>query len=190
MPIVLYLGLNVKDYEEKSEGIITQAISGGRLRCALCLKPMKVHSSYTRTIKETGEPITITVVWCRKCRKWHALLPDFLLSHKHYSGNEIEAVVIDSKAMPVSHIETKASEPTARRWIKQMGERIKQAASKLRYHFLKAGHAVSEIKIDAGHCYDELEQILDFAPGPAKYSGNKLGLANIWLGATEAPGFI
>ena len=102
MPIVMYLGRSVNEYRENSDGIISQAISEGKILCALCLKQMRRHSTYDREVKETGEVITITVVWCRKCEKWHSLLPDFLLPNKHYSGNEIESVIIDSGEGPLS----------------------------------------------------------------------------------------
>ena len=190
MPIVMFLGRTVKEYEEKSEEIISQAISEGRFRCELCLHPMTRHSSYTREIKETGEEIAITMVWCRKCEKWHSLQPDFLLPHKHYSGNEIEFVVIDGGTMPLNEIETAASEATARRWVKQVGGRVRRAVGILKYLFGMAGRAVSEIIIDAGTPYDELEQVLEMAPSAVRCSGNKLGLANIWLGTGSVPAYI
>jgi hypothetical protein len=151
---------------------------------------MKSHSHYKRRIKETGERLKITVVWCSECEEWHALLPDFLQPHKHYSGNEIESVIIDSATEPLSHIETSASESTIRRWIKQLGEGIKQAIGILKILFGRTGHAVNEIAIDAGSVYSELEQILDIAPFSVKYSGNKLGLANIWLGTNKVVEYI
>ena len=181
MPIVIFLGKNVKEYANKNAEIIARTLNENAIRCELCLQPMRRHSSYERGIKETGERITITVVWCRACQKWHALLPDFLLRRKHYSGNEIESVIIDSATERVDRIETEASESAVRRWIKQIGERVRQAVSVLKYQFRRAGQPVSEIMVDAGSCYDELERILDLAPSDIKYSGNKLGLANIWL---------
>jgi len=190
MPIVMYLGSNVKEYEEKSKEIIAQVISEGRLLCEICLKLMSRHSSYERKKKETGEKISITVIWCSRCKKWHSLLPDFLLPYKHYSGNEIESVIIDSATEAVSHIETKASEATIRRWIKQIDDKIRQAVSLLKYMFGRTGQAVSEAAIDAGHCYSELEQILELAPHSIKCTGNKLGLANIWLGKNAAAAYI
>jgi hypothetical protein len=141
-------------------------------------------------IKETGAQITIIVVWCSKCRVWHALLPDFLLPYKHYSGNEIESVIIDSAEEPIDHIETAASESTVRRWIKQIGTRITQAIGILKYLFRRSGHVVSEVAIDTGPGYSELEQILEMAPSSEKFSGNKLGLANIWLGTNAIAVYI
>jgi len=186
----MYLGRSVNEYTEKSEEIISQAIYDEKILCALCLKQMRRHSTYDREIKETGEEITITVVWCRKCEKWHSLIPDFLLPNKHYSGNEIEGVIIDSAVGAVSHIDTNASESTIRRWIKQIGGRIVEAVGKLKLRFGRDGQAVSEVAIDAGHCYSELEQILEMAPRPIKCSGNKLGLANIWLRISGTASYI
>jgi hypothetical protein len=190
MPIVMYLGRNVKEYIEKSEEIVSQALSDGKFRCEYCLRQMQYHSSYTREVKETGQKLKITIVWCRKCKKWHSLQPDFMLPHKHYSGNEIESVIIDSAIQTIAEIETEASDSTVRRWIKQMGERITQATSKLKYLFSRSGQMVSELMIDGGHCYSELEQVLEKAPRDIKCSGNKLGLANIWLRTTVAAGYI
>jgi hypothetical protein len=190
MPIVLYLGANIKDYEIKSKDIIKEGVDGGRFRCALCLYPMTIHSHYGRGIKETGDRITITVVWCSMCRKWHALLPDFLLPHKHYSGNEVEYVVIECATEPVDRIDTTASESTVRRWIKQAEERIVQAVGILKILFGQCGHAASEVTIEPGLPYDELEQALEKAPYDIRCSGNKLGMANIWLGSNMVPVYI
>jgi len=193
MSIILFLGRNIKEYKRKSKELINQAINQGSILCELCLAPMTRHSTYTRKIKETGQRIPITMVWCRKCKKWHALLPDFLLPNKHYSGNEIESVFLDSTTKPTVQaklIATKASECTIRRWIRQISERIKQAVAKLKYLFGRDGQAVSEVAIDAGLPYEELEQVLDMAPYPLKCSGNKLGLANIWLGTDSVPAYI
>jgi len=190
MPIIMYLGGNVKEYAKKSKEIIAQAICKGGLLCGLCLNAMARHSSYTRSIKESGDEIEITVVWCSKCKQWHALLPDFLLPHKHYSGNEIESVIIDSETMPSDEIETEASPATVKRWIEQIGGRIVAAVGKLKYTFGQAGRSVSETAIAPGHCYSELEQILEMAPAEAKCSGNKLGLANMWLGTSGMGAYI
>jgi len=151
---------------------------------------MKRHSSYERGIKETGVKLTITIVRCKPCNNGHALLPDFLLPRKHYSGNEIESVIIDSASNTVEEIETEASEPTVRRWITQIGESIKRASNIIKYLFHRTGKAISELSIFPGAPYSELEQLLEKAPCPLKHSGNKLGLANLWIGTNEARAYI
>jgi len=190
MTIVIYLGRDIKEYAKKSDEIIKRAIREGKIQCDHCFQPMSRHSSYARGIREARRKITITVVWCRECEVWHALLPDFLLPRKHYSGNEIESVIIDSASTPVSQIETEASESTVRRWANQIGDNIRKAVGILKYLFGRLGQAVSEVAIDAGHGYSELEQLLEMAPSNIKYSGNKLGLANLWLGTNEAGAYI
>jgi len=190
MSIVLCLGRNVNEYIKNSAEIIAKAINSGVFGCKICFAPMKKHSNYDRGIKETGQIILIIVVWCRKCKKYHALLPDFLLPNKHYSGGEIESVIIESGQMPIDHIETAASESTVRRWISQIGAKISEAVSILKYLFREAGQLMSEIMIEPGHCYSELEQVLERAPRAVKYSGCKLGLANIWLGTNKTPAYI
>ena len=182
MSIVMFLGRNVKEYSESSKEIIQGLISGSAILCEKCLEPMARHSSYERGIKETGQKIAITMVWCSKCKIYHGLLPDFILPCKHYSGNEIEGVIIDRGSAPVSEIDTKASESTVRRWIMEIGDRVRQAVSRLKHIFMRAGRPVSETAIDPGPAYSELAQILDMAPAALKCSGNKLGLANLWLG--------
>ena len=190
MPIVMHLGKNINDYREKSKEIIEKALSKGEILCEFCLKEMLYHSNYSRNIKETGEELTIIMVGCRACDNWHSLQPDFLLPHKHYSGNEIENVIIESATEPIISIETMASLSTVIRWIEQIGERIIGAIGKLKILFKQVGTVISEIAINPGHCYSELEQTLELAPLDLKYSGNKLGLANIWLRKTEMPIFI
>jgi hypothetical protein len=151
---------------------------------------MKRHSSYERGIKETGEQIKIIIIRCNPCKKGHALLPDFLLPRKHYSGNEIESVIIDSATLPPEEIETEASAPTVRRWITQIKERINRATGIIKYLFKRAGKAISELSIETGNPYSELEQLLEMAPKRLKHSGNKLGLANLWTGTNEVRAYI
>jgi hypothetical protein len=178
----MYFGRTVKEYNETAEKKIKQILEEGRIRCENCTQPMKRHSSYIRGIKETGQKVAITVIYCKACKKYHVLLPDFLLPYKQYSGNEIESVIIDSATLPTIEIETAASESTVRRWITQIGERLKMAMGILKYLFMQMGQIISEIMIEVGHTYSELEQVLEMAPENVKYSGNRLGLANIWLG--------
>jgi hypothetical protein len=190
MSIVMFLGKNVNSYKQKSAEIIAEAMSAGLLGCALCLQPMSRHSVYERGIKETGERISITMIWCRACRKWHALIPDFLLPCRHYSGDEVESVLIDSATEASKMIETEASESTVRRWIKEVGQSVRRAVGLFKYLFGHDGHAVSEVAIVAGSAYSELEQVLEMAPDTVTSSGNRLGIANIRIGASGIAAYI
>ena len=191
MSIIFYLGNDVKEYTKNKDELINEYIEASRIICKKCLKPMSKHSEYTRGIKETGQQINITMVWCKKCRIWDAILPDFLLERKHYSANEIESVIIESAtAKHMTEIDTKASESTVRRWVTRIGESIKRAIGILKYLFRRAGQAVSETSIEPGPVYGELEQLLEMAPSAVKYSGNKLGLTNLWMGTNAVRGYI
>ena len=192
MPIVLYLGSDVNDYENHGHEIIDRLIGNGDIRCDICTDPICKHSSYERGIKETGQQLVIIIARCKKCDRGHALLPDFILPYKQYSGNEIESVIIDSASSPAKkiEIETEASESTVKRWIVDVGERIKCAIGKLKELFKKKGKPISEIALEPGPVYVELEQLLEMAPSSLKYNGNKLGLANIWLGSCDIRTFI
>ena len=150
MSIVLFLGRSVKEYITGKEKIIEELIKSSAIGCENCFKPMKQHSIYERGIKETGERIEITMVWCSACKIYHALLPDFLLPKKHYSGNEIESVLIDSETESTKDIETEASESTVRRWIKETGERVKRSVGILKYLYKQLGKAISELAIEPG----------------------------------------
>jgi hypothetical protein len=127
---------------------------------------------------------------CKNCKHGHALLPDFMLQYKQYSANEIEGVIIESKNSPVDQIETAASASTVRRWITSVSNHIKRAVSIIKRVFMDLNKIISEIQLDAGFCYDELEQLLDMAPYTVKYSGNKLGWANLWLGRHNRRSYI
>jgi len=190
MSMVFHLGRDVKEYNARHDQIIDKLIEDGRIRCEKCTEPMVRHSSYVRSVKETTQEIEYTVVYCKSCKKYPALIPDFMLRCKHYSGNEVESVILDSATIPVDRIDTKASERTVRRWIAQIGERVSGAVGMLKIAFMEVGRAISELSIVPGSAYSELEQVLDMAPSDAKYSGNKLGLANIWLGAFGRSSYI
>lgn len=191
MSIVMFLGHDVKEYKSRHNEIINQQIKEGKILCEQCLQSVAIHSNYKRGVKETGEQIDITMIWCSKCKIWHALLPDFLSPHKQYSCNEIESVIIDSGVVDnINEIDTKASESTVRRWINQISERIGRTISVLKYIFGRIGHTLNEVAIKVGFVYSELEQVLEMAPITIKYSGNKLGLANLWLGTNDIKPYI
>jgi hypothetical protein len=196
----MYLGKSVKEYSDKVKEIIDNKIKGREkikklvgecgIQCEQCFCLMSVHSKYERNIVDLKETIVIFVVWCMACKVWHALLPDFLLPHKHYSADEIEGVMIDSASSPLTEIEREASEPTVRRWIREIGHRVIKTVSILKALFRRLGQPISEVAITPSAPYNELEQILEMAPNPLNFSGNKLGLANIWLKSNDTPSHI
>jgi hypothetical protein len=189
MTIILFLGKSVKEYKVSGTKIAKQHIDEGNIICEICLKAMSYHSSYWRGAKETGQRFKIIMACCKGCNNFHALLPDFLLPHKHYSGTEIEGVILDSEIMPVNQIETQASQATINRWVNKIGEKVGQAIGILKYLFKEAGQAVSEAAIEPGLAYSELQQVLERAPADVRFSNN-FGLANIWLSTSKVAMYI
>ena len=181
MSIIAYLGSTVKDYLEKGKAML----AGLQVSCPdHPAKVMAFHSTYPRTIKETGEKVVIHILICHKCKKTIAVLPDFLLPNKHYSANEVESVILQvADGVATYDIDTPASVSTTRRWIREMNDesgRLQEQVSRLKILAISHGCAISEI-ILAG--LPLIEQIMEFVQVLPKirFSGNLLGYANIYL---------
>ena len=117
MPITAYLGSTASDYKNKSH-ILLRSLD---IYCSNHpTERMVVHDKYPRTIKETGDQISVYRLICYQCKSTVAVLPDFLLPYKQFSAGEIEAVLIDSGSMSVYDIDTDASVYTVRLWLKSL----------------------------------------------------------------------
>jgi len=142
---------------------------------------MLQHGHYTRRVKEKEEEIKIYRYICPKCGKTTAILPDFLLPYKQYSVNEIESVIDDAETTRVSDIDTKASESTVYRWIKEMNQKIEEWISLLKAHLFKIENKIiSELNLKGLTLIDQLEAVTEELP-KIRYSGNKLGHAAIYI---------
>jgi len=191
MSIIAHICDDVKSYIDKGEQAIREMIAQGRFRCGTCFKPLQIHSSYRRGVKEKGVDLEIKILRCdSRCGKGHALLPDFISPNKHYGMHEIEKVVAEAQAKRVSEIDTRASESTARRWVAHVAARMAEAASAIKAAFVALGSPVSELLLDRRGGFSELESLLDAAPRLVPHSGTTLGLANLWLGSRSPPVFI
>jgi hypothetical protein len=164
-------------------------LADGRLCCGKCFKRYRLNTSYERHVKETGETLRIQVVYCKSCKEYHALLPDFISPYKQYSAAEIEKVVTDRSR--VSDIPTQASESTVRRWKVQIGERTMRANSTLKARLIEMlVKAVSEIYLEGKTIYEELAHLLSRFPERPERSGTAIGEANIWLGSWNKRAYI
>lgn len=91
MPIITHICDNVKEYIENGVLEAKRLVTEGIFKCPKCFAPLVIHSSYKRSIRETGEQIEIVVVRCKKrCEKGQALLPDFILPRKQYSVRKLK----------------------------------------------------------------------------------------------------
>ena len=191
MPIIAHICNNVKEYKAEGAKAVVGMLAAGQLKCPVCFKPLKIHSSYERGAKESGERFNVYILICEsKCEKGNALLPDFVSPWKQYGIKEVEKVITGVQEARVSDIDTAASESTVRRWAKEVGGRVVAAISVVKSIFIGMGAAVSELALDARGGFAELESLLDAAPRLVRHSGSTLGLANIWLGTRPPPAYI
>ena len=100
----------------------------GVVVCVLCFGSLRYHDCYDRKTKdEDGHRHFgwIAQGYCKDCKVYPALIPDFIMPHKHYSAEVIEAVIAESESGRV--VEQfggcAADVSTMRRWIKQFNVR-------------------------------------------------------------------
>ena len=181
MSIIAYLGSTVKEYGEKGKTML--------LALEICCPnhPAKIlafHSTYTRTIKETGEKAVIHILICHKCGYSTSVLPDFLLPNKHYSANEVESVIMQAAdGVGVYDTDTNASVSTVRRWLGEWcseGGKLQKSVNRLKMLAYSQGCAVSEIILADLPLIEQLKEFV-YALPKIHFSGNLLGFAGIYL---------
>ncbi|GHV32917.1 hypothetical protein FACS18949_05470 [Clostridia bacterium] len=196
MSIIYFLGTSVNDYKAKVKQTIKQMIQADMINCDICHKQMKTYGPYDRSIKDTGEDLPIYMAKCqsKQCngsKHGHALIPDFILPHKHYSADEIESVMMqNAESISVSKTDTEASESTVRRWIGQVNERARMAISVIRGILIRLMLSISELRIEGSTPFMELSSLLEKHPERPPRCGNILGEANIHLSRERGGVFI
>ena len=101
----------------------------GDVLCSLCGGSLIVHGSYVRhTRDERGERHDgwIAQGHCFACNIYPSLIPNFLMSYKHYKTEVIESAVLEAEEQ-VSLKSCPADNSTIRRWVKQFRRRGGQA---------------------------------------------------------------
>ena len=99
----------------------------GKALCARCGGPLAVHDCYPRHIlDENGERHDGWIVQghCSACKKYPALIPDFIMPYKHYEAAVIESAI--SKVEEEGRIrlgDCPAAGSTVWRWVNQFEER-------------------------------------------------------------------
>lgn len=145
---------------------------------------MKYQSNYNRHVHigDSVEWIKIYRFECMSCNRTHAILPDFICPRKHYSACDIEFVLKDVEDnIPAEDIETTASISTVKRWIKEFGEKVKEAAGSLKsLLYTIVSKTISEIVLSNLTPFKLLERLLKEFP-EIDNSNFVIGEANIWL---------
>lgn len=178
--IIAYLGRNVKDYRKN----FLRYLQRLEFLCPECGGKTTFHDSYYRHvhIRERTEWIVIQRVICADCGKTHAVLPDFIKPYKHYSAGDIEFVLRDVEdGITCEHVETAASMPTVKRWLKELRYRGPQAVGALRALLNKIfNKVINEITLTGLKIFEALEYILEQFP-EIESSNLAIGDANLWL---------
>jgi hypothetical protein len=69
--------------------------------------------------------------YCGACKKYPALIPNFIMPYKHYEAAVIEAAITKVEEGGMGLSESPAEESTIRRWASQFQERGKSAVGQL-----------------------------------------------------------
>ena len=100
----------------------------GVVLCVVCNGFLVAHGSYPRHIEdEEGNSADgwVAQLHCDNCNVYPALIPDFIMPHKHYKASVIEWVIAENEAG--RNVERtggcSADASTMRRWVRQFGYR-------------------------------------------------------------------
>jgi hypothetical protein len=150
----------------------------------VCGGTVAFHDSYDRHVHigDIVEWISIHRVKCQTCPNTHAIIPDFIKPHKHYSACDIELVLRDMEdGITAERVETAASISTLKRWMTEFREKGCWAVGALRsvlYRLFEK--TVNELMFTSLRIFCTLEKIL--AKFPEIESSNlAIGEANLWL---------
>lgn len=182
---ISYLGKNITEYRKKA----LKMLCCNTPCCPVCGNRMKYHSYYWRHVHigETVEWIKIYRFECISCKRTHAIIPDFISPHKHYSACDIELTLMDAQSgIPLDELEPTASISTVKRWIAEFKEKVNQAAGALRaLLFTLFNKTIGEISFFGLDSFGLLSRILQEFP-MIENSGLVIGESNIWLLKGEA----
>jgi hypothetical protein len=156
--------------------------SRGDVRCAHCNGPLKVHDCYRRHYRDDGGKRHYGWVAqgrCDACDVYPALIPEFLMPHKHYEAAVIEGVIMNYEDKePLS--DCAADNSTMRRWINQFKERGARAVGwLLSALFTVYGRYISALEMQNRSLLKQLARLLSEYPVPE--GGAIIGRANIVL---------
>ena len=195
MPSIAFLGKDINEYNAKS----LKYLEGVHFYCPKHGLELTYHCSYSRHVKDyNNEVISIHRLKCpfKGCNHTLSILPDFLQPYKHYSANEIEAVLIDSQTCGSAlNITTVASITTVRRWISQYLPILDKKISHLKaVIFEKKKQVVNETALPLGRAMEAIQILLEKLSeiqlleelSAIQYS-NTLGAAFIYTNALAIP---
>ena len=163
---------------------VGELLREGAIICTLCGGPLIIHGCYPRQIVDEYRKIHkgwIAQGRCVACKKYPALIPDFIMPQKHYEGAVIEAAI--SKAEEEESLrlnESPADDSTVRRWINEFKERGARAVGWLRSKlFIAYGVHISTLEMQSKKLLKQLASLA--LKLHALGSGGVIGSVNIIL---------
>jgi len=185
MPSIAFLGKDITDYQANSAKYLKEL----HFYCPEHGLELTYHASYVRHIKDYDADIAIQRLGCPldDCNYTLAILPDFLQPYKHYSANEIEAVLFDSQPCTCAlDIDSKASISTVRRWIRQYRPILDERISQLKSVILQElKMVVNETTLPSAGPMETIQRLLSLLP--AIHYSNTLGAAFIHANTLAVP---
>jgi len=161
--------------------------------CALCRGFFTVHGSYPRHIKDeegNREDGWVAQLHCACCDAYPALMPNFIMPHKHYRAGVIEGVIAEHEGgKNVEHLGgCSADVSTMRRWIRQFRVRGALAAGWLISLLLTLHERhINFLELQNRTLLKQLVRLLREYPAPK--GGGVIGRVNIIL-TTQNCGFL
>ena len=168
-------------------------VLNGKVVCAICLGVLTINGCYRRHCRdENGTRIYgwVAQCHCEACKKYPALIPAFIMPHKHYKTEVIERVVAEyENGGTVEQIGgCSADVSTMRRWVSQFKERGARGAGWLISILLTVYEVhISSLKTKNCTLLKQLARLL--TEYPALEGGGIIGRANIIL-TTQNCGFL
>jgi len=165
----------------------------GVVLCALCFGQFEFHVAYRRYLRDEDnnrEQGWVAQVHCATCNVYPALIPDFIMPHKHYKAEVVEKVIAArEKGENVEYLDGCAADiSTMRRWVRQFSERGALAVGWLHSILLNLyERQISLFELQNKTLLKQLARLLrEF---PKLKIGRVIGRANIVL-TTQNCGFL
>jgi len=111
------LNISCSDYKSNEYELyneISKQAKSGVIKCPDCNNNMGMHGTYKRKVIISDfdvQTVNIIQVRCKKCRKVHAVIPEFISPKKQYDSNLIQSAVNDQELHACT-----ADDSTIRRW--------------------------------------------------------------------------
>jgi hypothetical protein len=161
--------------------------------CAVCNGCFSLHDVYPRCLKDkdsSAEHGWVAQLHCAFCKKYPALIPDFIMPYKHYKAEVIQSVIAEHEnERNIEYLDGYATDiSTMRRWVKQFNERGERAVGWLISILLSLYNCqISMIKLQNKTLLKQLARLLREFRLPD--SGGIIGRVNVIL-TTQNCGFL